>query len=104
MQRAGLRSKVKRRFRVKTTDSKHSHPIAPDRVGQDFTTSAANKVWVSDITYIPTDEGWLYLASIMDLFSRRIVGWAMASTLHASIVVNALCMAIAQRRPAPGLI
>jgi putative transposase len=104
MKKAGLRSKTKRRFRVKTTDSKHSHPIAPDRLDQDFRTSAANQVWVSDITYIPTDEGWLYLASTMDLFSRRIVGWSMASTLHATIVIDALLMAIEQRGPNPGLV
>lgn len=104
MQLAGLRSKTKRKFRVKTTDSKHGHPIAPDRLGQDFSASAANQVWVSDITYIPTDEGWLYLASTMDLFSRRIVGWSMASTMHATIVTDALQMAIDQRAPAAGLI
>lgn len=104
MKKAGLRSKTKRRFRVKTTDSKHDHPIAPDRLRQDFGTSAANQVWVSDITYIPTDEGWLYLASTMDLCSRKIVGWSMASTLHATIVIDALRMAIEQRGPAAGLI
>ncbi len=104
MKKAGLRSKTKRRFRVKTTDSKHGHPIAPDRLRQDFGTTAANRVWVSDITYIPTDEGWLYLASTMDLFSRKIVGWSMASTLHATIVIDALRMAIDQRGPAAGLI
>ena len=104
MKKAGLRSKTKRRFCVKTTDSKHDHPIAPDRLRQDFGTSAANRVWVSDITYIPTDEGWLYLASTMDLFSRKIVGWSMASTLHATIVIDALRMAIEQRGPAAGLI
>lgn len=104
MRKASLRSKTKRRFRVRTTDSKHSHPIAPDCLEQDFRASAANRVWVSDITYIPTDEGWLYLASTMDLFSRRIVGWSMGSTLHARLVVDALRMAIEQRRPAAGLI
>jgi transposase InsO family protein len=104
MQKAGLRSKTKRRFRVKTTDSKHGHPIAPDRLDQDFRASAANRVWVSDITYIPTDEGWLYLASTMDLFSRRIVGWSMSSSLHSTIVIDALRMAIDQRRPAAGVI
>jgi putative transposase len=104
MKKAGLRSKTKRRFRVQTTDSKHGHPIAPDRLGQDFGTSAANRVWVSDITYIPTDEGWLYLASTMDLFSRKIVGWSMASTLHATIVIDSLRMAIEQRGPAAGIV
>jgi transposase InsO family protein len=104
MQLAGLRSKVRRKFRVKTTDSNHDHPIAPDLVGQDFSAKAPDQVWVSDITYIATDEGWLYLASTMDLFSRRIVGWSMASTLHASLVVSALQMGVDQRRPAAGLI
>jgi putative transposase len=104
MRLAGLRSKTKRRFRVKTTDSKHGHPIAPDRLQQDFNASAVNKVWLSDITYIPTDEGWLYLASVMDLCSRRIVGWSMAETLHTAIVIAALRMAVDRRRPEPGLI
>ncbi|MFY9343443.1 MAG: IS3 family transposase [Planctomycetota bacterium] len=104
MRRAGLRSKTKRRFRIKTTDSKHGHPIAPDHLHRDFRANAANQVWVSDITYIPTDEGWLYLASTMDLFSRRIVGWSMSSTLHSTIVVDALLMAIGQRAPAAGLV
>jgi transposase InsO family protein len=104
MQQAGLRSKTKRRFRVKTTDSKHCHPIAPDRLGQDFSARGPNQVWVSDITYIPTDEGWLYLASTMDLFSRWVVGWSMSSTLHATVAVDALNMAIHQRQPEAGLI
>ena len=104
MRNAGLRSKTKRRFRVRTTDSNHDHPIAPDRLGQDFTASAPNRIWVSDITYIPTGEGWLYLASTMDLFSRKVVGWSMASTLHATIAIDALVMAIDQRKPAPGQI
>ena len=104
MSNAGLRSKTRRRFRVKTTDSKHDHPIAPDRLGRDFTASAPNRAWVSDITYIPTDEGWLYLASTMDLCSRKIVGWSMSSTLHTKITVDALNMAIKQRGPLAGLI
>jgi transposase InsO family protein len=104
MQAAGLRSKTKRRFRVKTTDSKHGHPIAPDLLGRNFSASGPNQVWVSDITYIATDEGWLYLASTMDLFSRWIVGWSMSSTLHAAVAVDALSMAIDQRQPAHGLI
>jgi transposase InsO family protein len=104
MRVAGLRSKTKRRFRVKTTDSNHSFPIAPDRVDRDFHANTANQVWVSDMTYIPTDEGWLYLAVTMDLFSRKIVGWSMAATMHAEIVINALSMAISSRRPEPGLI
>lgn len=104
MRRAGLRSKLRRRFRVKTTDSKHGLPIAPDLVGRDFRTEQPNRIWVSDITYIPTDEGWLYLATTMDLFSRKIVGWSMFSSLRATIVVDALRMAIDRREPPDGLI
>jgi transposase InsO family protein len=104
MRAEGLRSKTKQRFRVKTTDSKHDHPIAPDRVARDFRASEPNQVWVSDITYISTNEGWLYLASTMDLYSRRIVGWSMSSSLHSQLVVDALCMAIDRRAPAAGLI
>ena len=104
MRKAELRLKTRRRFRVKTTDSNHNHPIAPDCVDRDFSASAANQIWVSDMTYIATDEGWLYLATTMDLFSRKIVGWSMAPTMHAKVVVDALKMAIEQRRPKAGLI
>ena len=100
----GLRSKTRRRFRVKTTDSEHSLPIAPDRIDRDFRAKAPNQVWVSDMTYIQTGEGWLYLAVTMDLFSRRVVGWSMAPSMHSQIVVDALAMAIDQRSPASGLI
>jgi transposase InsO family protein len=104
MRLAELRSKTRRRFRVKTTDSNHDHPIAPDHVDRVFRADAANRIWVSDMTYIATDEGWLYLATTMDLFSRKIVGWSMAPTMHASVVIDALKMAIEQRRPEAGLI
>jgi len=104
MKAGEMRPKAKRKFRVKTTDSKHNHPIAPDLLGRDFTADGPNQVWVSDITYIPTDEGWLYLASTMDLFSRMIVGWSMSSTLHATGVINALQMGIDRRGPIAGLI
>ncbi|MAE75776.1 MAG: IS3 family transposase [Planctomycetes bacterium] len=104
MRAAGLRAKTRRKFRVKTTDSKHGHPIAPDLLRRDFTAERPNRAWVSDITYIPTDEGWLYLASTMDLFSRMIVGWSMSSTLKTAIVVDALEMAIHRRAPEAGLV
>lgn len=104
MRDAGLRSKVRRRFRVRTTDSRHGHPIAPDLLGRNFSAEAVNRVWVSDITYIPTDEGWLYLAATMDLFSRRIVGWSMSDSLEARIAIDALQMAIQARGRCPGLI
>lgn len=104
MQRMGLRSKATRRFRMQTTDSRHDHPIAPDLLKRNFSASAPNKAWVSDITYIGTDEGWLYLAVIMDLFSRRVVGWSMGSTMDKSLVSAALDMAVQDRQPAPGCI
>jgi putative transposase len=103
MRAAGIRSKVKRKFR-KTTDSKHEHAVAPNLVAQEFTVSAPNQVWVSDITYIWTEEGWLYLASTLDLFARRVVGWSMRATMPASLVTTALQMAIDQRSPPAGLI
>ena len=104
MKLAGLRPKRRRRFRVKTTDSRHRYPISPDMLGRDFSARGPNQAWVSDITYIPTDEGWLYLASTMDLFSRRIVGWSMSSSLEATVVIDAMQMAIQGRRPQAGLI
>lgn len=104
MRLAGLRSKTKLRFRVKTTDSNHSFPIAPDLLARNFRVDQMNQAWVSDMTYIRTDEGWLYLAVTMDLFSRKVVGWSMAPSMHAAVVVDALRMAIHRRRPAPGLI
>jgi transposase InsO family protein len=104
MRRIGLRSKATRRFRIQTTNSKHDHPIAPDLLKRNFTASAPNRAWVSDITYIGTDEGWLYLAVIMDLFSRRVVGWSMGSTMDVSLVTAALDMAVEGRRPDPGCI
>ena len=86
------------------TDSKHRFPVAENLLARDFTAAAPDQVWVSDITYLACEEGWDYLATVMDLYSRRIVGWAMQSTLERSLTLRALEMAIAQRRPAPGLI
>lgn len=103
MREAGIRSKVRRKFR-KTTDSDHAHAIAPNLLAQDFEVFGPNQVWVSDITYIWTDEGWLYLATTMDLYSRKIVGWAMSSCITAELVVDALVMAIDLRSPPPGLV
>jgi len=103
MRTAGIAVHPARRF-VVTTDSDHDRPIAPDLLQQDFTASAPNQRWVTDITYVPTAEGWLFLAAIVDLYSRRIVGWAMDSTMHRSLVLTALDMAIAGRQPGQGLI
>jgi len=104
MKGAGLRPKMVRKFRVKTTDSNHSNPIAPDLLGRDFSAKRPNQAWVSDITYIPTDEGWLYLASTMDLYSRLIVGWSMSASLETKVVIDALQMAIGRRSPLVGLV
>jgi putative transposase len=92
-----IRSKRKRRFR-KTTDSKHSLPVAPNLLNQDFKANRPNEVWLADITYIPTAEGWLYLASLEDLFSRRVVGYSMSNSLETQLVLDALQMAV-DRRP-----
>lgn len=98
-----LRSKRQRRFR-KTTASKHALPVADNLLDQDFTAAGPNEVWVADITYIPTGEGWLYLATEIDLFSRRLVGYSMSASLETSLVVDALEMAVGRRNPARGLV
>jgi putative transposase len=103
MKEAGLRSIVRRKYRP-TTDSKHSYPVAANLLQRDFTASAPNTVWVSDITYIATKHGWLYLTIFLDLFSRMVVGWALSSSLGSQMVQMALHRAIQRRRPAKGLI
>jgi putative transposase len=103
MREEGLSARAKRRF-VKTTDSKHDLPIAPNLLKRNFFSSAPNKVWVGDITYLETHQGWLYLAVLVDLFSRRVVGWAMSERIDTALVMSALSMAVAQRRPARGFI
>ena len=104
MREAELRAKQKRKFKVTTTDSAHNYPVAPNLLDQDFQASRPNEKWVGDITYIATDEGWLYLAAVMDLYSRRIVGWAMGDTLERWLPLAALQMAIETRQPPPGLL
>jgi putative transposase len=99
-----IRGKHRRRRRVKTTDSAHDLPVAPNVLNRQFEADVPNQKWVTDITYIATDEGWLYLTAVLDLFSRRVIGWSMASTLCASLVKNALQMAIADRHPQAGLL
>jgi putative transposase len=103
MREEGLEGQRKRRFRT-TTDSRHSHPVAENHLNRDFTAPAPNKIWVSDITYIWTREGWMYLAAILDLFSRRVVGWSMDSRIDRTIALDALGMALRTRRPEPGLL
>lgn len=99
----GLHCKQKRKFKM-TTDSKHSLPVAPNVLNRQFAVSAPNKVWVTDITYIATDEGWLYLAGVKDLFNGELVGYAMSERMTKTLVMQALLRAVATRRPAPGVI
>ena len=103
MQEENLQVQTKRKFKV-TTDSNHNKPIAPNLLERDFEVGTQDTVYVGDITYIPTGEGWLYLATVIDLFSRAIVGWAMDSRINANLVNDALLMAIWKRKPAKGLI
>lgn len=100
----GLSVKMKKRFKVMTTDSKHDLPIAPNRLNRDFYASIPDEKYVGDITYIPTNEGWLYLATVIDLYSRKIVGWSMDGNMKVSLVNDALKMALTNRNPKQGLI
>ena len=93
MQRHGIRARGKRRFRITTTDSRHGLPIAPNLLDRNFTVGAPNQVWVGDVTYIGTAEGWLFLAVVLDLFSRRIVGWSLQEKITGELVIDALRMA-----------
>jgi len=94
----------RRRGRVRTTIQDKRTPPAPDLVNRDFRASGPNETWVADITYVPTYEGWLFLAAVMDLYSRKIVGWSMREDLEAPLVVDAISMAITRRKPKPGLV
>ena len=100
----GIRAIMARPRWVRTTDSRHDLPIAPNLLDRNFVAPAPNCVWLADITYVETDQGWLYLATVMDLYSRKIVGWAMADHLRAELPLAALAMAIATQRPCAGLI
>jgi len=104
MQQNQFRARGKGKRRVVTTDSRHPLPVAANVLNQAFTATAPNQKWVGDITYIATRQGWLYVAAVLDLFSRRIVGWAMGNRIDSALVVAALSMALQQRRPAPGLL
>lgn len=103
MREEGLCGKRRRRFRV-TTNSNHTQPVAPNVLARNFSAAAPDQAWVGDITYIWTREGWLYLAVLIDLFSRRVVGWSMSERLTTDVAMNALTMAHAARRPGPGLV
>lgn len=103
MQQHGIQARGKKKF-VVTTDSRHSQPVADNLLARNFTIVAPNTVWTSDITYIATDEGWLYLTAVLDLFSRQVVGWSMTDHMQTSCVTDALRMAWFRRRPDAGLI
>ena len=103
MREHGIRARHRRRFKA-TTDSKHSMPVAPNLLNRDFTPAAPNRVWTGDITYIATGEGWLYLAIVLDLFNREIVGWSIKPRMTADIVTDALAMAWFRRKPPAGVI
>jgi len=103
MRDIGLYSCVRRKF-VLTTDSGHDMAVAENLLDRDFTATTPNQKWVADITYIPTEKGWLYLATVMDLYSRRIVGWAMNKHIDSVLVISAMKMALTQRRPGTSLL
>lgn len=102
MREDGLCARRRRRYKA-TTDSSHSLPVAENLLARRFERNGPNQVWVSDLTFIPTDEGWLYLATTLDLYSRRIVGWSMKERMTSNLVIDALAMAIEQRNPPRGL-
>ncbi len=103
MRENGIRARHKRRFKI-TTDSRHNLPVAPNLLDRNFTPEAPNQVWTSDITYLWTNEGWLYLAIVLDLFNREVVGWSLKPRMTADIVTDALSMAWFRRKPAAGMI
>ena len=104
MREHGLQSHKRRRFRVVTTDSKHAHPVAPNVLGRDFEATAPNQKWLADITYVPTGEGWVYLALVLDLYARKLVGWAMSDTMPQELTLCALAVALGWRDPDAGLV
>ena len=99
MRSAGLQGRQKRRYRVRTTDSRHDQPIAPNLLAVAPAPTKPDQIWATDITYIETGEGWLYLAGVLDLYSRRLIGWAMGPGMETSLPLAALNMALQQRRP-----
>jgi putative transposase len=103
MRKDGLRAKIIRKFKA-TTNSKHDLPVAPNLLNREFTQTQPNRAWAADITYIWTNEGWLYLAVVMDLFSRSIVGWSMSERMTRTLVIDAFTLAVKRRNPPRGLL
>lgn len=104
MREGQLRSRRVRKFVPRTTDARHGFPVAQNVLDRDFKASAPNRKWVCDITYVETNEGWLYVAAVLDLYSRKIVGWSMAEHMRVDLVKDALNMALVRRKPARGLL
>ena len=104
MRATGLCGRQKKRYRVRTTDSKHDQPIAPNRLAEVPAARGPNQIWVADITYVSTGQGWVYVAAILDLYSRRIVGWAVSQQINTALVIMALNMALMHRQPPKGLL
>lgn len=104
MKKLGIKSKTKQKFRISTTDSNHRYNLSPNRLNQNFHATSPDTIYVGDMTYISTQEGWLYLATVIDLYSRKIVGWSMDETMTSTLVNDALLMALQTRSPQKGLI
>jgi transposase InsO family protein len=104
MREANIRAKQRRQFVPRTTDSAHQKPVAGNILDRDFTASKPDRKWAADITYVPTDQGWLYVAAILDVHSRKIVGWSMADHMESELVIDALRMALHHRQPGEGLL
>lgn len=104
MREQDLCGRQKKRYRVLTTDSRHDEPVAPNRLAAAPVASRANQIWVADITYVATAQGWVYVAAILDLYSRRIVGWAVSQQINTALVLMALNMALCHRQPPAGLV
>jgi transposase InsO family protein len=104
MRQEGIWGRQRRRYRIRTTDSRHGEPVAPNRLAEQPAPQGPNQIWVADITYVKTHQGWVYVAGILDLYSRRVVGWAVGSQINTALVLAALQMALRHRRPRTGLI
>jgi putative transposase len=104
MREHDIRAKTARKFVPRTTDGRHQQPVADNVLGRDVDAALPDRKWAADITYVPTGEGWLYLAGVIDLCSRKVVGWSMADHMRTGLVADALGMAVARRRPGPGLL
>lgn len=104
MRKMGIKARKPHLYKVTTTNSKHNYPVAPNTLNRQFWAAGPNEKWVGDITYVKTREGWLYLAAILDIYSRKVVGWAMDKHMEQELVASALRMATTQRRPGEGLL